>query len=355
MSSALIIGGTGLVGRAVEGRLRRSGWDVVVTGRNPARMPAGLAADGVRFVVADRRDPAALVAAYGGGADLVVDCVCYTAADARLLLPLAGDAAGTVMISSRAVYVDADGNHSNADTPPRFAGLVTETQPTMAPSDDLDHNSREGYGPNKVAAELVLLDSGAPVTVLRPSKIHGIGAVKPNEWVFVKRVLDRRPVVFLAHRGTSVDQTSAAVNIAALIETVAAKPGTRILNSADPDAPDTRRIAATIAGHFGHRFEEILLDGAAEGPLGRLPWPAPYPFALDMSAAEALGYLPAGDYATTIAPTLDWLRAIAIDPDGGNARLPAGFDNEYFDAMCDYAAEDRRLRTAEAGPAGDPY
>ena len=50
----------------------------------------------------------------------------------------------------------------------------------------MDHESREGYGANKVAAEHVLLDSGRPVTVLRPSKVHGAGAARPREWIFVK-------------------------------------------------------------------------------------------------------------------------------------------------------------------------
>ena len=63
------------------------------------------------------------------------------------------------------------------------------------------------------------------MTVLRPSKIHGPGARRPREWVFVKRVLDRRPVVLLARRGSGVDHTTAAANIAALIEVAAAKPG----------------------------------------------------------------------------------------------------------------------------------
>lgn len=160
--------------------------------------------------------------------------------------PLAGNAASTVMISSRAVYADASGRHSNSGDPPQFGGPITETQPTLAPG-DMDFNSREGYGRNKVAAEQVLLDSGLPVTVLRPSKIHGEAARPPREWIFVKRVLDHREVVLLAHRGAGVDHPSAASNIAALVETVALSPGRRILNSADPDAPSGLEIARTVA------------------------------------------------------------------------------------------------------------
>src|SRR5262245_59455463 len=157
-------------------------------------MPAGLVGAGARFVAADRGDAAELAAALGAGAELLVDCICYTAADARRLLPLVDDAASTVMISSKAVYVDDAGNHSNSDVAPRFGGPITESQATVAPGDG-DYTTREGYAANKIAAEQVLLESGRPVTVLRPSKVHGAGGSRPREWFFVKRVLDRRPAL----------------------------------------------------------------------------------------------------------------------------------------------------------------
>ncbi|MGI8971814.1 MAG: NAD-dependent epimerase/dehydratase family protein, partial [Dehalococcoidia bacterium] len=232
---AFVVGGSGLVGRAISRRLVFAGWDVDILGRDSAHFPVDLAEAGARFFAADRSDAAAVALAFGDGADLLVDCVCFTRSHALALLPLARNAASTVMISSKAVYADSAGRHSNSDDPPRFDGPIHETQPTVA-AGDMDFNSREGYGRNKVAAEQVLLDSGLPVTILRPSKIHGEGARPPREWVFVKRVLDRREVVLLAHRGRGIDHPSAAVNIAALVETVAAKPGRRILNSADPDA-----------------------------------------------------------------------------------------------------------------------
>jgi nucleoside-diphosphate-sugar epimerase len=337
MSRALILGGTGLIGRATAHRLLDAGWQVDVTGRNPAHLPAELAAAGARFVAAERSDPQQLAAAIGDGTDLLVDCICFTAAQAEQLLPLAAAATSTVMISSKAVYTDAAGNHSNSPEPPRFDGPIRETQSTMAPS-DVDYNSAEGYGANKVAAEQVLLDSGHPVTVLRPSKVHGIGADRLREWVFVKRVLDQRPAVLLAHRGTGVDHPSAAANIAALIEVAAAHPGRRILNSADPDAPNGRQIARTIADHLGHAWDEVLID---DGRLGRHPWDAAHPIVLDLTAATQLGYRPVGDYAATVAGAVDWLVDAARrgDPDGV---LPAP-DDEFFAPYFDYAAEDEYL------------
>jgi nucleoside-diphosphate-sugar epimerase len=325
MRRAVVIGGTSAIGWATAHRLLAAGWQVELIGRDPGRMPADLTAAGVRFIQADRDDAASLRAGYADGADLLVDNVCYTAAQATALLPYARDAGSVVMLSSKAVYVDAAGHHSNSEIPPRFDGPITEKQPTMAPS-NVDFNSREGYGANKVAAELVLLDSGLSVTLIRPSKVHGPGALSPREWIFVKRILDHRPAVLLANGGRGVDHTTAAANIAALIETVAAQPGQRILNSADPDAPSAADIARTIARHLGHRWDEVLLDDTAPAGLGWTPWDKPHPVVLDTTAATRLGYRPAGDYASTVAAAVDWLVATAAGRDG-----------------FDYAAEDAYL------------
>lgn len=334
---AFVIGGTGLVGRAVARRLITAGWQVDVLGRNRAHLPSDLAATGVRFHQADRDDPGRLAAAFGSGSDLLVDCVCFTRAQAEALLPLARQATSTVMISSKAVYVDAHGRHSNSDEPPCYDGPITEAQPTLAPSGELPYDSRFGYGPNKVAAERALLDSGLPVSVLRASKIHGEGARPPREWVFVKRVLDRRPAVLLAHGGRGIDHPSGAANIAALVETVAHRPGPRILNAADPDAPSGVQIARTVADHFDHHWDEVLLPDGADPALGWHPWDRAHPVVLDTGAAEALGYRPVGDYAATVGDVLDWLARVA----GSGAVLPAEYDDGYFDGRFDYAAEDR--------------
>jgi nucleoside-diphosphate-sugar epimerase len=171
------------------------------------------------------------------------------------------------------------------------------------------------------------------VTVLRPSKIHGPGATRAREWVFVKRVLDRRAAVFLARRGAGADHTTSAANIAALIETVAAKPAARILNSADPDAPSGLEIARTIASYLDHDWEEILLDDDADPELGRHPWDNLPPVVLDTSAARTLGYEPVGDYARTVKDEIDWLMSIS----------ETELDPEFFPPFFDYAAEDRYL------------
>jgi nucleoside-diphosphate-sugar epimerase len=291
---------------AIARRLIAAGWDVDLTGRNTPRVEV----EGARFLRSDRTDPDDVRDAIGAGADVLVDNVCYTAAHARMLLPLLDVVGSTVMLSSKAVYVDAAGNHSNSDVRPDFGGPIKETQRTLPPG-DMPYHSREGYGPNKVAAEQVLLQTGRPVTVVRPSKVHGPGSANPREWFFVKRVLDRRPAVLLAHRGEGVDHPTAAANIAALVEVAAAKPAARILNCADPDAPNGLEISQTIARLMGHEWEEVLVDGDEPG---RHPWDAVPPVILDTTAASELGYVPAGDYEATVAEEVDWL--VANPPDG---------------------------------------
>ena len=189
----------------------------------------------------------------------------------------------------------------------------------------------EGYGANKVAAERVFLESSIPTTVIRASKVHGVGNPRPREWVYVKRALDRRPVVFFNQGGVGADHTTAAANTAALIETVARQPGDRIVNSGDPDPPNGPGIARAIAAYLDHQWEEILLAGPHE--LGDHPWNLVPPVRLDLSASEALGYRPVGTFAETIGAEIDWLLG------RGNDR--PWQDDPYFDRFFPYADEDR--------------
>jgi hypothetical protein len=159
-----------------------------------------------------------------------------------------------------------------------------------------------------------------------------------------------------------VNKPSAAANLAALIESVAADPGARVLNGADPGAPTALEIARTIAGYLGHDWEEVLLDEPA-GPVGRHPWDVPHPVILDTSAAAALGYVPAGDYAATVTAEVDWLvraasaaasttasasasAGVANDPESA---VLSGLDDEFFSPMLDYAAEDRYYAGSQCG------
>ncbi|WP_144765720.1 NAD(P)-dependent oxidoreductase [Curtobacterium sp. 9128] len=342
---AVILGGTGGIGSAVARELLdasgRGGddWHVDVVARRGGDVADALTRNGATFVPGDRRDTTVLRDLLRPGADLLVDAVGATRDDAAQLLPFLGDVGSTVFTSSKAVYVDEQGRHANSLDKPVFGGPVTELQPTVTAA-DADPTSRDGYAAAKVAAEQLLLDHGAPVTVLRPSKVYGVGIGRPREWFVVRRVLDGRERILLADGGRGVDHTTAASGIGSLVRLVADAPDRRILNVADDAAPPVLEIVRTIAGHLDHRFDEVLLDADAPPFLGTTPWSSPSPFVLDTGAAQALGWTPPR-FADAVVPELDWLVETAhrtpVDGDVPWATDP------FWDRMFDYGPEDAAL------------
>lgn len=336
MPTAVVIGGSGLIGRAVVRTLLRDGWDVTIAARNAENIPIDLVPH-TRFKQLDRQGSPSISDTLRGGADLLVDCVCFTQEDAKLISPHSADMGSTVMLSSKAVYVDASGRHINSATKPEFNGPIVESNETMRPGNGY-FDSPEGYGSNKVAAEIELLTNGTRVSVLRASKVHGEGARPPREWAFVKRVFDAREAVFLRNDGDSIDHTSAAVNIAALVATCARRPGTRVLNAADPDSPTVRDISRVVASYFRHAWEEIVVDPTDESSLGITPWDTPAPIVLDTTAATNLGYEPVGTYAETVVEELAWLA------DVGRGKSMEFAEASFVNRFLSYELEDAYLR-----------
>ena len=322
---AVILGGTGAMGGATAERLARNGWTVDVTGRDAAAMPDELSRAGVRFHPVARDRVSDIERLIGDDTDLLVDLVAYSARDARALLPAMGSVGQTVVISTRAVYVDADGRHINGDEPPRFPVPLREDNPTLPPAaDDVDPYTRDGYAPSKVAVELTVLDSGLPVTVIRPSKVHGRWARNARTRGFVEAMLRGDARIELADRGQTVDHLTAAANTAALIETVALTSGQaapRILNSADPDTPTAEQIVRAIGEHvgwtgtvelLGERDQDEHGDGDSGSDAGRdrghHPWRVAHPIVLDTTASTAIGYAPVGGSLELLLDEVDWVR-----------------------------------------------
>ncbi len=326
MAGRAVIFGKGQIGRACFDALS-PGWQVEMLAR-------GSIVNGSAF---DRRDAASLAAVIGPGADLVIDTIGYTAADAKLLQPLASEIGHLIAISSVGVYADEKGRALETATTigfPHFDALVREDQATVAANSADDAS----YAAAKVAMERQLLDHMAcRVAVLRPCAVHGIGSRGAREWWFVKRLLDRRKIIPLAFGGESRFQTTAATGIAALAVTLADRRISGIFNCADPDAPTVLDIGAAIAAHLAVPVQFQTLAGAPVRHVGRTPWSIPHPFILDTRRALAAGHVALGRYAESVRPTLDWLVATAGDGDW-QSRFPAlaGYGYDQFD----YAAED---------------
>ncbi|MCZ9347818.1 NAD(P)-dependent oxidoreductase, partial [Streptomyces sp. TRM76130] len=157
------------------------------------------------------------------------------------------------------------------------------------------------------------------------------------------RNLDGRRRRVLAYGGASRFHPAGVRNVAEVIRLAAARPGSRVLNAVDPDAPTVAEIAAAIDAVMGVEVADVLVDGAPPAPrVGDTPWSVPAPVVCSMEAAEReLGYRPVTRYAEALPETVAFIEE----------RLSGGRDwrEEYpkmvqaYGDLFDYAAEDAWL------------
>jgi nucleoside-diphosphate-sugar epimerase len=323
---AVLIGGTGMIGRAAARALAQDGWDVVAVSRS-GTLPDGLAELGVESFAADREDDTQLRAALGSGADLVLDTVAMHREHGEQLNGFAGLVGSLVVISSGSVYADDEGRALDGEGGelPQLPVPILETQRTAEPGDAT-------YSTQKAALEQTVLEGPLPATVVRPCAIHGPGAQLPRELFFVKRALDGRRRVALAWNGESRFHTTSVANLAELIRLAATQPGDRALNCGDPDPPTTLAICEAIGAALDHEFEPVLLPDDAVGN----PWGVPRPIVVSMEAAEReLGYRPVATYPEAVRETCAWV--------AGELESGRSWEGTYLAEGLDYAAEDAAL------------
>lgn len=331
MPRAVLIGGTGLIGRAAARALAEDGWDVVAVSRS-GTLPEGLAELGVESIAADRADDTQLRAALGSGANVVYDSVAMNREHGEQLNRLDGLVGSLIVISTGSVYADDAGRALDGEggEPPVLPVPILETQRTAEPGDAT-------YSTQKAELEQTLLEGPLPSTLVRACAIHGPGAKLPRELFFVKRAVDGRRRVALALNGESRFHTTSVANLAELIRLAAAQPGNRPLNAGDPEPPTTLEICRAIGDALDHEFEPVLFpEDSEERPGLDNPWAVPRPLVVSMAAAEEqLGYRPVTTYPEAVPETCAWLVA---ELEGGRS-----WDGTYLEGMLDYAAEDEAL------------
>jgi nucleoside-diphosphate-sugar epimerase len=339
MRRAVVIGATGQIGRPTVAALARDGWEVTAASRGGARDEAW--PDGVRAVRLDREDDAALEAVLGDGCDVLVDMVAFKEPHARQLTRLADRIGSAVVVSSVSVYRDDKGRgfdtQAEPDGFPHYPVPMPETQPTVAPGDGT-------YSTAKVAVERELLAAGdrLPATLLRAGAVHGPHCRTPRELYFVKRHLDGRRRRVIAYGGRSRFHPVSVHTMAELIRLAAARPGSRVLNACDAEAPTVAEIAAAVDEVMGAEAENVYVDGPPPAPtVGDTPWSVPVPVICDMTAAEReLGYRPVVTYVDTLPETVNWIeRQLAR----GDWRETYPKMYAAYGDLFDYAAEDAWL------------
>ena len=326
MPRAVLIGGTGLIGRAAARALAGDGWEVVAVSRS-GELPDGLAELGVESVVADRADDAQLRAAVGSGADVVYDSVAMNREHGEQLNRLEGLVGSLVVISTASVYADDEGRAFDGEggDPPQLPVPILETQPTAEPGEAT-------YSTNKAELEQTLLHGPLPSTLIRACAVYGPGAKNPRELFFVKRAVDGRRRVALSWKGESRFNTASVWNLAELIRLAAAQPGDRVLNGGDPDPPSTLEICHAIGDALDYEFEPVLLPGDEFGN----PWGTPNPLVVSMEAAEReLGYRPVTTYPEAAKESCAWLV--------GELERGRSWEGSHIESSLDYAVEDEVL------------
>jgi nucleoside-diphosphate-sugar epimerase len=325
---AVLIGGTGMIGRAAARALATDGWEVVAVSRS-GTLPEGLAELGVESVTADREDDRQLQAALGPGADVVYDSVAMNRRHGEQLNGLEGIVGSLVVISTASVYADDEGRAFDGEGGdlPRLPVPILETQRTAEPGDAT-------YSTQKAELEQTLLQGPLPSTLIRACAVHGPGAKNPRELFFVKRAVDGRRRVALAWNGESRFNTVSVANLAELIRLAAAQPRDRILNGGDPDPPSTLEICHAIGDALEYEFEPVLLAADEFGN----PWgvPSASPLIVSMEAAEReLGYRAVTTYPQAVKETCAWLV--------GELERGRSWEGSYIADALDYAAEDEVL------------
>ncbi|MFD8828030.1 NAD-dependent epimerase/dehydratase family protein [Streptomyces sp. NPDC059605] len=338
--NAWVLGATGQIGRVAVRALVEDGWEVTAASRGGGRDDRW--DDAVRTVALDRNEEGALAAALGDGCDVLVDMVAYGSDHAGQLTGLADRIGSAVVISSGAVYEDDRGRsfdtQGEPDGAPCYPVPIPESQRTVEPGDST-------YGTRKIQLERDLLATGEalPVTLLRAGAIHGPYCRTPRELYFVKRLLDGRTRRVLAFDGRSRFHPVHVSNLAELIRLAALRPGSRVLNAGDPQAPTVAEIGTAIDAVLGRSTETVLMAGApGEDFVGTTPWTSPHPIVYDMTAAEReLGYRPVTDYMESLPETVEWLAAQLADGDWTEV-FPAML-RAYGKKLFDYAPEDAWL------------
>ena len=302
---AVILGGSGAMGTATALRLAAAGWQVDVTHRSGPVSPA-LAETGVRLHRVERSDTTAVDRLVGDGTDLLVDILAYRAEDVDALLPAMRRTGRTVLISSRAVYVDADGHHIHGDVSPHFPVPIPESQPTLPPAPrGTNPFSREGYAPLQGGCGACRARLGPAGD--RPAPVEGprsLGAQAANPGAHPLHDCSD-----VHHRGRSARRRRPPDG--GQQRRRAHRDDRAPAGSTRPQSRRSRRAHRRSDRRSDRRAHRLAgAPGAAHrgaaALTGEAPWFAEHPIVLDTSA-EALGYTAAGSALDLLREEVDWV------------------------------------------------
>lgn len=183
----LILGGSGVISRAIVQQALERGFEVTTVNRGTRSIGFE---DHVRSIRADRTDKAAFAEKLKNvQADVVIDMICFGPDEARQTLDVFRHQAGQIIVtSSVAAY----------DRPYKSLPIREAMEKPLLHTDF-------AYGRDKAAMEQLLLGEmhkdGAAITIIRPSLTFGPGArnfgMLRQNYNVVQRIKDHKPLVMV--------------------------------------------------------------------------------------------------------------------------------------------------------------
>lgn len=165
MTSALVIGGTGFIGRHTAYELLEHGYDVTVFSRGTRDRPSATQ-EPITYLDGDRAEPETLEAACDRiEPHLVIDCAAFHPDDVRSATEIFADVDAYVYVSSGGVYARDDIPKREAETPLHSFDDEYAADDSMAT-----------YGPRKAECDRIVIaaaDRGVAAMSVRPTMVYG--------------------------------------------------------------------------------------------------------------------------------------------------------------------------------------
>jgi nucleoside-diphosphate-sugar epimerase len=185
--NVLILGGTGVISRAIVGQALDRGFEVTTVNRGSKTLGFE---DRVRTITADRKDAAGFAAALGDERpDVVIDMIAFGTEEARQTLELFRDRSAQIIVTSSIAAYNRPYN----------------SLPIREDAETLLEGSDFAYGQQKADMERYLTSEmgkpGAALTIIRPSLTFGPGArnfgMLRQNYNVVQRIRDGKPLVMV--------------------------------------------------------------------------------------------------------------------------------------------------------------
>ncbi len=300
--TALIIGGTGMLGAGIARELLAAGWDVSCLARGQKQ---SLIND-VPIIRADRTQPGQLGATVAGRSfDLVIDAAAYDGNQVEdAVATFRGNVGHYVFISTDFVYAAvADARHPLTEDAPK--------QPTLP------------YAAGKLAGEAALArawqEKRFPATTLRPP--HILGAGKPlgsdplamRDPLLVSKIRAGEAIPLIAD-GQMLIQPVWSREVGRCIATIAGNAHAfgAVCNCAGADCVTALRYYEIIAEMVGvkRRVQPVALDAFVRDYPDKAHMARHRIY--DLTRLRTLGFVPTLALAEAIRETFDWVEKDGI-------------------------------------------